>query len=76
MVITRKIRRVGNSLMVPLPPETLKESGMHEGMEVSISSAPGHLDIVPLDAPPTELLEFAARFTKSYQAALSELAKR
>jgi antitoxin component of MazEF toxin-antitoxin module len=76
MLITRKIRRVGNSLMVPLPPETLRESGMQEGMEVSISSSPGRVEIEPVDAAPCDLVEFAARFTDRYRAALAELAER
>ena len=47
MIIIRKVRKVGNSLMIPLPPETLSESGFKEGMEVAIGSRPGHVDLDP-----------------------------
>jgi hypothetical protein len=47
MIITRKIRKVGNSLMIPLPPETISESGFKGGMELAIGSRPGHIDLVP-----------------------------
>ncbi|HEV2953108.1 MAG TPA: AbrB/MazE/SpoVT family DNA-binding domain-containing protein [Candidatus Dormibacteraeota bacterium] len=75
MVIVRKVRRVGNSLMIPLPPETLSESGFVEGMEVEISSRPGEVDMRPLNGPSPDLVEFAARFTGRYRQALTELAK-
>lgn len=72
--ITRKIRRVGNSLMIPLPPETLSESGFKEGMEVAIASRPGHVDLEPAGTPDKSLVEFAARFTERYREDLAELA--
>jgi hypothetical protein len=49
---------------------------MQEGMEVSISSSPGRVEIEPVDAAPRDLVEFAARFTDRYRAALAELAER
>lgn len=74
MVISRKIRRVGNSLMIPLPPETISESGFKEGMEVAIASRPGHVDLDPAGVPDKSLVEFAARFTERYREDLAELA--
>jgi antitoxin component of MazEF toxin-antitoxin module len=74
MVITRKIRKVGNSLMIPLPPETVSEAGFKVGQEVSISSRPGHVDLDPAGTPETWLVEFAARFTERYREDLAELA--
>ena len=75
MQITRRIRKVGNSLMVPLPPETLSEAGFAEGQEVSITSRPGHVDLDPPGAPERWLVEFAARFTDRYREDLAELAE-
>ncbi|MGH7881905.1 MAG: hypothetical protein ACREN8_03215 [Candidatus Dormibacteraceae bacterium] len=75
MIIQRKIRRVGNSLMAPLPPETIKEAGFTEGMEVQILSRHGHVEMTPVETPATDLVEFAARFTKQYRQALQVLAE-
>jgi len=74
MVITRKIRKVGNSLMIPLPPEIISESGFKEGMEVAIGSKPGHVDLDPAGTPDRSLAEFTARFTERYREDLAELA--
>ena len=74
MVITRKIRKVGNSLMIPLPPETISESGFKAGMEVAIGSRPGHVDLDPAGIPDKWVVEFTARFTERYREDLAELA--
>lgn len=74
VIITRKIRKVGNSLMIPLPPETISEAGFQEGMEVAIASRPGHVDLDPAGVPDRSLIEFAARFTERYREDLAELA--
>jgi antitoxin component of MazEF toxin-antitoxin module len=74
VVITRKIRKVGNSLMIPLPPETISESGFKAGMEVAIGSRPGHVDLDPAGVPDKRLVEFTARFTERYREDLAELA--
>jgi antitoxin component of MazEF toxin-antitoxin module len=74
MIISRKIRKVGNSLMIPLPPETISESGFKAGMEVAIASRPGHVDLDPAGIPDKGLVEFTARFTERYREDLAELA--
>jgi hypothetical protein len=74
IVISRKIRKVGNSLMIPLPPETIAESGFKAGMEVAITSRPGHVDLDPAGTPDTWLVDFTARFTERYREDLAELA--
>jgi antitoxin component of MazEF toxin-antitoxin module len=74
MVVVRKVRRVGNSLMVPLPPETLRESGLIEGMDVAISSELGRVELRPADLPAADLIEFAQRFVKRYREDLQSLA--
>jgi hypothetical protein len=75
MLITRKIRRVGNSLMLPLPPETIKDAGFKEGMEVAIGSRPGHVDLDPAGAPDQWLMEFMGDFIERYREDLAELAE-
>ena len=61
--------------MVPLPPETLKEAGFQEGMEIQITSSLGRVEMEPVGGPTSEVVEFAARFTKRYQKALAALAE-
>jgi len=73
MVITRKIRKVGNSLMIPLPPETISESGFKAGMVVAIRSRPGHVDLDPASVPDKRVVDFTARFTERYREDLAEL---
>lgn len=75
MVITRRIRKVGNSWMIPLPPETMTEAGFGPDMEIAISSSPGHVELQPADTPDRQLVEFAARFTERYREDLKELAE-
>ena len=43
--------------MIPLPPETLSESGFKEGMELSIDSRPGHVDLDLAGVPDKWLVE-------------------
>jgi antitoxin component of MazEF toxin-antitoxin module len=74
MKVRRRIRKVGNSWMVPLPPETMREAGFQPGMEVEIAAQPGHVEMTPAEGPPAWLVEFAARFTDRYRADLAELA--
>ena len=74
MSIIRKIRKVGDSAMISLPPETISEAGFKEGMEVAIGSRPGHVDLDPAGIPDTWLVEFTARFTERYREDLAELA--
>ncbi|GEM_PF-1465625 len=74
VIITRKIRKVGNSLMIPLPPETISEAGFKEGMEVAIGSRPGHVDLDPAGIPDKWIVEFTARFTERYREDLAQLA--
>ena len=75
VVINRRVRRVGNSLMVPLPPEIAREAGLSQGMEVRLTSRPGHVEIAPTEVPAQDLVEFAARFTDRYRQALARLAE-
>lgn len=71
----RKLRKVGNSLMVPIPPEMLRESGFEEGQVLQLRSRFGHIDLEPEHGPDAEVAAFARRFTRQYREALTRLAE-
>jgi len=75
--IKRKLRKVGNSVMLAMPPETLAESGFEEGQLMRIRSQRGRIEVEPdVDVvPDAEIVAFAARFTDRYREALSRLAE-
>ena len=73
--VKRKLRRVGNSVMVPIPPEALAESGLHVGQEVIMRARFGQIDLVPCDGPTADVTAFAARFVDQYRDALRRLAE-
>jgi antitoxin component of MazEF toxin-antitoxin module len=75
MEIERKLRRVGNSVMIPIPPELLQESGFKEGQVVRLRSRVGHIDLDSDQGPDAEVAAFAARFLERYEEALSRLAE-
>jgi antitoxin component of MazEF toxin-antitoxin module len=75
VVINRRVRRVGNSLMVSLPPEIAREAGFSQGMEVRLTSRPGRVEIAGTEVPGRDLVEFAAKFTDRYRQALEMLAE-
>lgn len=74
MDVTRRLRRVGNSIMVPIPPEALYESGFSEGQEVRVRASFGRIELAPNDGPDAEVAAFAARFVDQYRDALKRLA--
>jgi antitoxin component of MazEF toxin-antitoxin module len=74
MEIKRKLRKVGNSVMVPIPPEALQESGFREGDVVQLRARLGHIDLDSDHGPDAEVAAFAARFTERYREALRRLA--
>lgn len=77
MKIERKLRKVGGSVMVPIPAEILRELGWEAGLMVSVDSDNGALRIEPTaERPPDDIAEFVARFTQKYEQALRNLAKR
>ncbi len=75
MEIKRKLRKVGNSIMVPIPPELLQESGFKQGQVVRLRSRLGHIDLDSDEGPDAEIAAFAARFTERYREALRRLAE-
>lgn len=74
MEIKRRLRRVGNSVMVPIPPELLQESGFTEGQVVRLRSRLGHIELDSDEGPDAEVAAFAARFIDRYRDALQRLA--
>jgi len=72
--IIRKIRKVGNSLMISLPPATVSEAGFKEGTAVVITARRGHVDLDRAGMPDKRLADFTSRFTERYRKDLAELA--
>jgi len=73
--LERKLRKVGGSVMLPLPPETLAEAGLRSGDVVRLSSRAGRIEVTPTEGPDMlEVAAFAARFASRYREALTRLA--
>ena len=73
----RKLRKVGGSVMLPIPPEMLEEMSLRVGQDVLLSSEGGTIRIessVPRPSP--DAVEFMVRFTKKYDEAMRNLARR
>ena len=75
MEVKGNLRRVGNSVMVPIPPELLEESGLQAGQVVRLRSRFGHIDLEADEGPDPEVAAFAARFVDRYRDALKQLAE-
>ena len=77
MEIERKLRKVGGSVMVPIPPEMLDELQLRADQSVRIVSEGGGIRIEPaLPRPSPEVVEFAAKFMDEYEDVLRDLADR
>ena len=74
--MTRKLRKVGGSIMLPLPPEILQEAGLMEGDSVVIRSSPGQVQIEAEAAPDPDAMEFMDAFLAEYREAMAKLATR
>ncbi len=71
-----KVRKIGNSLGVVLPKETLAQLGVGEGDELIVSEAPnGEMRITRGEVDLDRQLEAARKGMKRYRNALRELAK-
>jgi putative addiction module antidote len=71
-----KVRKIGNSLGVVLPKETLALIGVGEGDELIATNAPGReLRLTPGEVDLDRQLEAARKGMKRYRNALRELAK-
>lgn len=77
MRVNRKLKKVGGSVMVPIPPEALEELGLTAGSEISISTEDGYLRLESTGPrPPRDIAEFMAEFMDDYDEALRNLAQR
>jgi len=77
MQTRRKLRKVGGSVMLPIPPEMLEEMSLEVGQDVLLSSEGGVIQIEPsAPRPSPDAVEFMARFTKKYDEAMRNLAQR
>jgi antitoxin component of MazEF toxin-antitoxin module len=75
--IERTLKKVGGSVMVPIPAEILRELRWEAGLKVSVDSEDGAVRIEPAaERPPDDIAEFVARFTDKYDQALRNLAER
>lgn len=79
--MVRKIFKTGNSLVISLPKDSMKQLGLQEGSEVSVVVEPkeGRLIIEPTKQQIAEIdPEFAQQvhdFIEQYRPALEKLAK-
>ncbi|CAN5672025.1 hypothetical protein BH24ACT20_BH24ACT20_07960 [soil metagenome] len=77
METKRKLKKIGGSVALFLPPEMLEELRLEAGTEVEISSERDSIQVRRAEqGPPDDLVEFAHRFTKKYEKALRNLSER
>ncbi len=73
----RTLRKVGGSVMLPIPPEMLDEMRLGAGQDVVLSSEGDVIRIEPsAPRPSPDAVEFMSRFTKKYDEAMRNLARR
>ncbi len=77
MQTRRTLRKVGGSVMLPIPPEMLEEMSLGAGQDVVLSSEGSTIRVEPsAPRPSLDAVEFMARFTKKYDEAMRNLARR
>ena len=77
MKTKRRLKKIGGSVALFIPPEMLEELRLGPDAEVEVTSEGGSIHIRRAVAgPPDDLIEFAHRFTKKYETALRNLAQR
>jgi antitoxin component of MazEF toxin-antitoxin module len=75
--IERTLKKVGGSVMVPIPAEILRELRWGPGLKVSVDSEDGIIRVERVaERPPDDIAEFVARFTDKYDQALRNLSER
>jgi antitoxin component of MazEF toxin-antitoxin module len=75
--IERTLKKVGGSVMVPIPAEILRELRWEPGLKVSVNSEDGVIRVEPVaERPPDDIAEFVARFAEKYDQALRNLSER
>lgn len=77
MQVERTLRKVGGSVMLPIPPEILREMHLEADQPVIVSSEAGRMNVEPsVRRPSPDAVEFMARFTEKYDEAFRNLARR
>jgi putative addiction module antidote len=75
-MVQLKIRRVGNSLGVTLPAETVRALKVREGDQIFLTEGPGgSFRITPYDPEFSDAMKTAESFMARYRNALRELGK-
>jgi antitoxin component of MazEF toxin-antitoxin module len=77
METRRRLKKIGGSVALFIPPEMLEELSLEPGAEVEVTSEGTSISVRRVEqGPPDDLIEFAHRFTKKYEVALRNLAQR
>lgn len=77
METKRRLKKIGGSVALFIPPEMLEELRLMPDAEVEVTSEGTSIRIRRVEQdPPDDLIEFAHRFTKKYETALRNLAQR
>ncbi len=77
MEVERTLKKVGGSVMLPIPPEILREMHLQAEQSVRVCSEAGRFYVEPaIKKPAPEAVEFMARFTEKYDTAFRNLAQR
>lgn len=77
MKIERTLKKVGGSVMVPIPAEILKDLRWEPGLKVELDVDGGSMRVEPaVKKPSPEIMEFVAEFFDEYDEAMRELADR
>jgi len=77
METKRKLKKIGGSVALFIPPEMLEELRLKPGSEVEVVSEGGSIRVRSAEPrPPDDLMEFAHRFTRRYEEALRNLSQR
>jgi antitoxin component of MazEF toxin-antitoxin module len=77
METRRRLKKIGGSVALFIPPEMLEELRLGPDVEVEVTSEGTSIRVRRVEhGPPDDLIEFAHRFTKKYDTALKNLAQR
>lgn len=77
METKRRLKKIGGSVALFIPPEMLEELGVRSGSEVEVVSDGVSIRVRSAEPRPSDdLIEFAYRFTNKYEEALRNLSRR
>ncbi len=77
METKRRLREIGGSVALFIPPEMLEDLRLEPGVEAELVSEGDTIRIRNAkSASPDDLVEFAHRFTREYETALRNLSQR